>query len=80
MASRNLRPSPRQPTSPARRVGSVQNAWVDEPPPRWSRRKVALVVMYTCVLPVVGIVLGGWWIAVAFAGAASGLFAIRSMP
>jgi hypothetical protein len=36
--------------------------------------------MYTCVLPVVGIVLGGWWIAVAFAGAASGLFAIRSMP
>jgi hypothetical protein len=58
----------------------VQTAVVGEPPPRWSRQKVALVVMYACLLPFVGIMLGGWWIAVAFAGAVSGLFAIRSIP
>ena len=53
---------------------------VSEPPPRWSSRKTGLVAMYACALPLVGLVVGGWWIAIAMVGAVSGLFAIRSIP
>ena len=57
-----------------------QNRCVTEPPPPWSGRKKGLVALYACALPLVGLVLGGWWIAVALVGAVSGLFAIRSVP
>jgi hypothetical protein len=48
--------------------------------PPWSRRKKWLVAMDALALPLVGFVIGGWWIAVALVGAVSGLFAIRSVP
>ncbi len=53
---------------------------VSEQPPPWSRRKKGLVAMYALALPLVGLVLGGWWIAVALVGAVSGLFSVRSIP
>jgi hypothetical protein len=52
---------------------------VSEPPP-WSPKKKGLVALYALALPLVGLVIGGWWIAVALVGAVSGLFALRSIP